>query len=196
MEMSKLVTDKGHDKEVKRDGSDYKTPKGQRKRSHKYYHKNKETLAEKRRLRFMTDPEYRARVLKIKKKNDRVKVAREKARREGISPYLLKINDELVLVNMCNITGLAKFLGRSKRTLDNWIEDGILPLPLYRTGKQFNSIRLYTEFQAIYILECMKECKHYNGVNKKELKKRLADFWKKWPYGFDLDDLEFEGDDE
>ena len=192
---SKIVPDKNFYKEEKTNGTEYKTGKDQRKWSHDYYHKNKEKIADVRRHRFMTDPEYRTHVLKIKKKNDKKQAAREAARRKGVAPYLVEINGELVVVNMCAIAGLANLLGLKKSTINHWLEYGILPRAMYRNKANW---KLFTEEQVLYILQVVSENQSPNtrGVNRKVLKEKLQELWKKYPWGFDLDDLEFEGGEE
>lgn len=187
----KLKEYKDYDKEVKSDGSEYITPEWQRRASIKYYNKNKEQIAENRRQRFMTDPAYRAKVMRTKKKNIKAKQKREKDRREWIAPYLVNINGELIVVYMCTLKGLANFLGRKQRTVVHWMEEGTIPKAVWRTRGGYH---LYTEFQAMFMREVIENNKDHRtgGAKKKVLRKETKEFWEKWPYGFDLDDLEFE----
>ena len=75
------------------------------------------------------------------------------------------------------------------------MEIGTIPKGIWRTRGGYH---LYTEFQAYFLKDLIENNKSWNnvGADRKILERESFAFWKKWPYGFDLDDLEFEEEDE
>ena len=99
----------------------------------KYYKKNKDTLLEKKRSRYHSDPEYRQR---------QIEAAREyrKNLRESRPPPVVEYGESRAFAH--SVGALAKRINRSVSTINHWQRHGTLPqTPFYTEGGH----RMYTD---------------------------------------------------
>jgi predicted DNA-binding transcriptional regulator AlpA len=96
-----------------------------------WYAKNKEKLAEKRKKRYHSDPEYRKKVLSYAKR-----------KRDGMGgPPTIEING--ATIPLMTLTESAEFIGVSRESMLNWEKKGLLPDTPYRLTER--RVRYYTK---------------------------------------------------
>lgn len=154
-----------------------------------YYKKRREEIAQNRRQRYHTDPEYRAKVVEkaraqaaersVHRKMNPKPHRRNKPMNEREQEIV--IDGEPRLVRLFAIGGLARVLNRTTQTIRKWETEQLIPLAMYRDD---SGRRWYTEDQ-VALLGRMLE-KHYKGLmqfDKAAFKKELEQEWKAMPEG-------------
>ena len=157
----------------------------------RYYEKHRELLNQKRRKKYLTDPEFAERQrARSRQAMKRMREARKEARKNGVSTrrqsgprmYEVTINGEKREVRMYHIGALAQLLGRRVKTLYTWEKKGVLPKAMFRdTAKR----RMYTEDQVVGLVEAFNEVVS-NATGHKWLPEVLAAFrevWSSMPQG-------------
>lgn len=101
----------------------------------KWYGKNREKLADRRKERYDSDPEYRQRVLSAsasyrqKKRNTtRVRVPRHQ------TPRIFKTST--MEVPLFSIGGFASYINRAIQSINHWEKNSLLPRTPYRVGER------------------------------------------------------------
>lgn len=118
----------------------------------KYYDKNKGDVNKKRRERYKTDPEYRARVLQ--QQNEAYLRRREKAPKYVRKPRVVKqmcVNG--TTQNMYTVSQFAKAIRYSKNAVLKWELHGIIPIAMFKSK---GGARLYTQAQVDNVNRLLK----------------------------------------
>jgi hypothetical protein len=117
-----------------------------------YYDNNKTELARKRKEKYDSDPEYRAKIRQYSvARQERKKAEFNKLVELGMAPvkvykkrgprtYTVEVNGERLQAYA--IAEVAKKIGKSKFVLISWTQKGIIPASPVKTKKGFN---LYTD---------------------------------------------------
>lgn len=124
-----------------------------------WYETNAQSLAEKRKLKYETDPDHRRRILEHNREARRLKRAHD---RENVGQVLklspkthgvettIRIGDHEMTTQLFTIGTLSKAVNRPRGTLLKWEEKGLLPETTFRDKKGY---RLYTLQQVEWIKE-------------------------------------------
>ncbi len=163
--------------------------------SRKYYAENRAAIAERKRLRYLNDSEYRARIKESARvrKNRLLEERREERAKNGIKEkpiwFKIDVNGLEVPVRMYTTGQLAKRLGRKTQTMRVWERKGILPEALYRSATRD---RLYTAFQVAGILVAYDEAEQSHGTSLVSFRIASTSFvaavkrlWDDFPLGLD-----------
>ncbi len=103
-----------------------------------YYRENKVRIAEKRKDKYKTDPEYRMRIQLNCQRSYRKRL-KSKSKRIG---YTIKKKGGMELFSLAFIT---KLTGKSNEVIWRLEKKGVIPVPLYTDAREW---RLYTEDQV------------------------------------------------
>jgi hypothetical protein len=124
----------------------------------RWYEKNKQALAEKRKARYRNDPEYRAKALENRKKQ----IAR--------TP---KVRDALPESYKYNLVGMSEKLNVSIWRLRDWRGKDYFPEP-YKHGREL----WFTDHQALLLGDLGKFFQNHNGritkTNEDELQELVG----------------------
>jgi len=101
----------------------------------KWYDENKDKVAERRKERYETDPEYQQKVLQRssdyrqrQREVNQVRVPRHQR------PRMFKVNGSEVA--LYSIGAFASYINRSVQSINHWETNGLLPRTPYRVGKR------------------------------------------------------------
>lgn len=171
------------------------TEEGPVRYSKKYYRENRKVLLERKRQRYLNDPEYREKIQAASKirKNKILAERREDRAKNGLKArpiwFKLDVAGTEVPVRMYTAGQLAKKLGRKTQTIRVWEKKGILPVSLYRCA---NKNRLYTAFQVEGIIAAYNDAERDFGTNMASFRIASTNFiaavkaiWDEHPLGID-----------
>jgi DNA-binding transcriptional MerR regulator len=140
-----------------------------------WYEQNAPSFNAKRRSRYETDPEYRAKVLEMNRKNREKRQAErakeDKARKKAVkvvaSPAWKEFEGEAAggeTSNYVTIGAVAKAIRRSTQSVRLWEKQGLIPETPYRNQR---GDRLYTPQMVLEILNKVKDIKDLDPVDNK-----------------------------
>lgn len=159
-----------------------------------YYRKNREEIAEKKKKRYESDPEYKEEILeRARERRHRIALEREERRKkepkkDPMTPHVFALNVGGIdrKLNMYTAGQLALLVGRKTQTIRLWERNGILPEALYRS---MAGDRLYTEFQIRNISRIYDQVvsefgnKARTRIGQTNFSKLVSEFWGKYPIG-------------
>jgi len=160
-----------------------------------YYEKHKEEILERRRQRYLEDPEYKQKLLRQSKEQQKryrqernARLKEQGIRSETPKLYRVQLPDGCeVETEMYSTSQLAMFLERKPLTIRIWEKLGLLPPSMYRS---LQNRRLYTSFQVSEIVRYYKGVEYRFGKQRAMHKLSTTPFfrkihllWKNYPLG-------------
>jgi hypothetical protein len=114
-----------------------------------YYERHKEEIAERKRERYRTDPEYRSKVREYQRKMARKRKLLEGGKQDYVGAprgkkMVLVIEEREHIVEMFSVQTLCRRSGIKRATLRSWEVKGWMPRPTYVNAKGH---LVYTEFE-------------------------------------------------
>jgi len=154
-----------------------------------WYEKNKEVLAEKRRLKYHSDKEhrqklldqnrdYRQRIISERPPPPKTKVRIPK-RRRPVS-LKVKIKGKNVLTQLVHVGAFARAIGRSVPTIHQWERVGLLPRTPYELShKKKPDERLYTAAMVGVVKDVLSRRGPMIYSKDPTFRKEILDGWRK-----------------
>lgn len=130
----------------------------------RWYAKNAQKLAEQRKKKYWSDPEYRAKCLSS---NKVYRDTKAKPRRQPYPP--VKPTKLGMPMEVYRIGQVAKMIGRTGQSIRKWEKDGLIPKPIVEAGQRY-----YTPRQVELMRELAAVLDRYHHSSRAEINAAIA----------------------
>lgn len=160
-----------------------------------YYEKHKQEILERRRQRYLEDPEFKEKLLRQSREQQKrarqernARLKEQGLKEDNPKTYRVQLPDgSEIETEMYTTSQVAMFLERKASTIRLWEHIGLLPPSMYRS---LQNRRLYTSFQVYEMVRFYKAAMYRHG-KQRVLNKltttlffwKVKQLWKNYPLG-------------